>query len=166
MIYNSTYTRGPLDTSAAPTAGGEFASFLLGVPAGQMGRTASYAERDYYFALYLQDDWKVTRKLSVNIGLRMEHESPLSERYNRAVTDFAFGQSNPIEAAARCSRTPGPAVVSTSDPGPRPIRLSRSPSWFASSEEAMSVVEDGSVYQVVEGCAGEAATTAWIAPAD
>jgi hypothetical protein len=108
LIYNSTYTRGPLDTSAAPTAGGEFASLLLGVPAGQLGRTASYAERDNYFALYLQDDWKISRKLTLNVGIRMEHESPVHERYNRAVTGFAFGQSNPIEAAARTAYAASP----------------------------------------------------------
>ena len=100
LIYNNTYTKAS-DTAAGQPAGGELASLLLGVPGGSMGRTASYAERDHYFALYLQDDWKLSRKLSVNLGLRWERESPMSERYNRAVAQLAFNQSNPLEAQAK-----------------------------------------------------------------
>src|SRR5205823_1125538 len=88
--------------------GGELASLLLGVPAGSMGRTASYAERDYYFALYLQDDWKLSRKLTVNLGLRWERESPISERYNRAVAQFVFDQSNPLEGQAKINYAANP----------------------------------------------------------
>ncbi len=108
LVFNSTYTRGPLDTSAAPQVGGELASFLLGIPGGQMGKTASYAERDYYWALYAQDDWKVSRRLTLNIGLRWEHESPITERYNRAATQFAFAQANPIEAQAQANYAKNP----------------------------------------------------------
>jgi len=56
LSFSSSYTRGPSDTSTAPPVGGELTSFLLGIPGGQMARSASYAEQDKYFALYLQDD--------------------------------------------------------------------------------------------------------------
>ncbi|MDQ6699109.1 MAG: TonB-dependent receptor, partial [Acidobacteriota bacterium] len=102
LSYTNTYTKAS-DTAAGPPVGGELASLLLNVPAGSMGQTASYAERDYYWALYAQDDWKIGRKLTLNIGLRWEHETPMSERYNRAVAQFAFDQSNPIEAQARAN---------------------------------------------------------------
>src|SRR5215471_14995876 len=45
LAFSSNYTRGPLDSSAAPTVGGELASFLLGIPGGELDKTASYAQQ-------------------------------------------------------------------------------------------------------------------------
>ncbi|MBL8219456.1 MAG: carboxypeptidase regulatory-like domain-containing protein [Bryobacterales bacterium] len=103
LAFSTTYTRGPLNTSAAQPVGGELASFLLGIPDGSMTRTARLAEQDKWFGTYLQDDWKITRKLVINWGLRYELETPVTERYNRSVAGFAFDQSSPIEARARAN---------------------------------------------------------------
>src|SRR5439155_6592787 len=84
LAFSSTYTRGPLDSSAAPTVGGELTAFLLGIPAGEMDRTASYAQQDKWFGVFIQDDMKVTPKLTVSLGLRYEYETPVKERYNRS----------------------------------------------------------------------------------
>lgn len=91
------------DTSAAPTAGGEIASMLLGIPAGSMSKVDSYVEQDKYWALYVQDDWKLTTRLTLNLGLRWEYESPMTERFDRSAVHFAGTTSNPIEAAARAN---------------------------------------------------------------
>jgi Carboxypeptidase regulatory-like domain/TonB dependent receptor len=48
--------------------------------------SASYADR--YFALFFQDDWRVTKRLTLNLGLRWDAQSSPHERYNRAVVDF------------------------------------------------------------------------------
>ncbi len=108
LTFATTYTRGPLDSSPAPTIGGEFAAFLLGVPGGSMDRVSSAAEQDKYIGLYFQDDWKLTSKLTLNLGLRYEYESPVTERFNRSVAHFAFGQSSPIEAATRANYAASP----------------------------------------------------------
>jgi hypothetical protein len=103
LIFNSTYTRGPNDTSAAPTIGGEIASFLLGVPAGSMTRSGSYAQQENYLGLYVQDDIRLSPKLTLNLGIRYEIESPVTERFNRSVAHFAYDQPSPIEAQARAN---------------------------------------------------------------
>lgn len=108
LAFSSTYTRGPFDNSAAPPVGGELAAFLLGIPEGQMDRTATSAEQDKYFGLYLQDDYKVSPKLTLNLGLRYEVEWPVTERHNRSVAHFAFGQSSPIEGQARANYAKSP----------------------------------------------------------
>src|SRR5262249_52756509 len=42
------------------------------------------------------DDWKISSRLTLNLGFRYDYEAPLSERYNRQVRGFAFGQPSPI----------------------------------------------------------------------
>lgn len=108
LSYNSTFTRGPLDTAAAPQVGGEIASFLLGIPAGSMAVNASYAERNSIYGFYVQDDYKLTRKLTLNLGLRYEVESATTERYNRAVRNFDETTANPVQALAQTQYAASP----------------------------------------------------------
>jgi len=60
LNYNANYVKAN-DTAANPTRGGEAASMLMGIPSGSMGISDSYVEQDKYFALYIADDWKVSR---------------------------------------------------------------------------------------------------------
>ena len=110
LSFASTYTRGPFDNSTAPTLGGEIASFLLGVPAGSMTQSGDYAQQDHYWGLYVHDDMKVTPKLTLNMGVRWEYESPATERYDRSVANFAFDQPSPIDAQARANYAVGPQI--------------------------------------------------------
>ncbi len=105
LTFSNTYTRGPFDNSSAPPVGGEMASFLLGIPGGQMTRTASFASQELYYALYFQDNVKLTSKLTLNLGLRYELETPLTERFNRSVSQFGFDAASPIEAQAIANYT-------------------------------------------------------------
>jgi hypothetical protein len=91
--------------SSATQMGQGLASFLLGQPTGGSGgssidRTDSRANQAVYHASFFQDDWKVWRKLTLNLGLRYELETPTTERYNRNVRGFDLTDPNPIAEAA------------------------------------------------------------------
>ena len=108
ISFGTTYTRGPLDNSPAAPIGQDLASMLLGVPDGSMVVAASSALQNQFFGLYLQDDWKVNRRLTLNLGLRYEVETPIDERYDRLVGSFDFNTANPIDAAARANYARNP----------------------------------------------------------
>jgi hypothetical protein len=108
LNYNNSYTRGPLDNSPGAPLGQELASMLLGVPAGSMELSASYAMQSTYLGLYLHDDFKLSRSLTLNLGARYEKEWPITERYNRLVAGFDAGTANPIEAQARANYAANP----------------------------------------------------------
>lgn len=101
--FGTTYTRGPLDNSPAAPIGQDLASLLLGIPDGSMEISSSADLQDRYYALYWHDDFKVTSRLSLNIGLRWEYEQPMTERYDRLVASFDFDTPNPIEDQARAN---------------------------------------------------------------
>jgi Carboxypeptidase regulatory-like domain/TonB dependent receptor len=88
------------DPSTADTTSGDpYASFLLGYPSsGFVSKNETFAWQNLYYVGYLQDDWKINERLTVNLGLRWDYEAPTSERFNRQTRGFAFGQPAPIQA--------------------------------------------------------------------
>ena len=103
--FDSTWTRGPLDNAASSpgSIGQSVAALLLGLPtsSSNVARSASYAEQSQSWGFFVQDDWKLTPKLTVNLGLRYEFEQPLHERYDRSVLGFDPTYIQPFSAAAQ-----------------------------------------------------------------
>jgi hypothetical protein len=69
--------------------GSDIASLLLGYPASVSGFEGSKLfENIGYTAAFVQDDIRVNPKLTINLGLRWEHESGLKERNNNLIIGF------------------------------------------------------------------------------
>ncbi|MBL8227574.1 MAG: TonB-dependent receptor [Bryobacterales bacterium] len=102
-IISGQYNFVPNATGLAGNAqtGYGLASFLLGyVNQFQFRETDVLDRYNYYLATFVQDDWKVTRDLTLNIGLRWEIDTPLMDKNNR-MNSFDLFQMNPV------SGTPG-----------------------------------------------------------
>jgi Carboxypeptidase regulatory-like domain/TonB dependent receptor len=92
-------------TEDGTSTGNPFAGFLLGLTsAGDTDHTPSAASSSGYFATFVQDDWKVTRRLTVNLGLRYDFEIPKTERFNK------LSYWNPLLPSPLGSVTPAPGV--------------------------------------------------------
>ncbi|HJT01797.1 MAG TPA: TonB-dependent receptor [Terriglobales bacterium] len=80
------------DNPAAPSTGGSaFASFLLGIP--DFGEITSMHNVDYHrptYSFYVQDDFRVSPRLTLNLGLRYELFTTIKEGHDQQATfDFA-----------------------------------------------------------------------------
>jgi hypothetical protein len=109
LTFAETYTRGPLDNSTIAPTGQGLASFLYGIPtSGFVDLNASKVEHSNFYGGYAADDWRIRRNLTLNLGLRWEVETPLTERFNRSSRDFDFVTPNPVQAAAQAAYAKAP----------------------------------------------------------
>jgi hypothetical protein len=87
------------DSTSESTSGDSFASFLLGTPSsGNAVWNAAPFFRSWYVAPWFQDDWKVSRRLTLNFGLRWDLDLPPDEKHNRMNIGFNQAVTNPIGA--------------------------------------------------------------------
>ncbi len=89
LSFTGTYTNNPANSSG----GNGFADFLLGLPVSSSKSAApdgvpyeSYTE----YGGFVQDTWRATSRLTVNLGLRYDLFTPVGERYDRQ-SDFLLG---------------------------------------------------------------------------
>jgi hypothetical protein len=101
--FNSNWTRRRYDTGETGF-GSSFASFLLGLPAGgSLPRNANRFSTQHYYGFYFQNDWRATKRLTVNLGVRWDYQRPFVERFNRQTSVFDPTALNPISDAAQAA---------------------------------------------------------------
>ena len=70
---------------------------LLGYPAsGTLALNSQFNQFVKYYAWFVQDDWRVNDKLTVNYGIRLEHETGLAEKNNQLVVGFDRNAVSPL----------------------------------------------------------------------
>ncbi len=93
--FDPSFTQGPNPTAANPETGVGFASFLLGT--GSSGGITEVAEAAYskkFLGWYFNDEWKVTRRLTLNLGFRYDFQTAPTDRFDR-LSYFTY-DPNPI----------------------------------------------------------------------
>jgi len=95
--FSPQWTQGPNPNVSSAVAGSGLASMLLGIPTGGVNPAPALAMTQKYYALFLQDSWKVTPKLTVNWGVRYDYDSPRTDRFNM-LTNFDYNAPAAITA--------------------------------------------------------------------
>jgi hypothetical protein len=96
--FNPNFTGGPRADTPAGGSGFSMASLLVGYGSGSIDTNTAVSVQNRYYGLYVQDDYRMTSRLTLNIGLRYEYQSPRYERYDRTTRGFALDAANPLQA--------------------------------------------------------------------
>ncbi|MFN0119462.1 MAG: TonB-dependent receptor domain-containing protein [Blastocatellia bacterium] len=112
LQFNNNFTRINDQNPAIPVEQNRaqsVASLLLGIPTGgSVPLTPPSSYQSLYQGFFFQDDWKVSRRLTLNLGLRYESEGPTTERFNRNLRGFDAATASPVEAAAKTAYAASP----------------------------------------------------------
>ena len=99
-------------TGSNQTFGGDLADFYFGLPTvGEYDLAARADYRSFYIGAFVQDDWRVTDHLTLNLGLRFDIDTPYGEKFGRTVNGFNAAATNTATATATSAFTP--STVST-----------------------------------------------------
>jgi len=95
--FDSTWTRQLSGTGQGTYDGAAIASMLLGVPAsGYIDHNDTQYRTRPYLGFYVQDDYKIARKVTLNLGLRYDVQIPWLERFNRENRGWDYTSKSPI----------------------------------------------------------------------
>jgi hypothetical protein len=85
--FSHIWTNQNPDATSCTGCGSDTASMMFGLPdSGSIPYNANAFWSQHYTGLYFQDDWRMTKRLTLNIGLRWDVERPPYERFNRTWT--------------------------------------------------------------------------------
>ena len=96
LFQGEDYWTSRLFNQGEATSGDGYASFLLGLTSGSANYPVYPFYRQWYFAPYFQDDWKVSRRLTLNLGLRWDFNEAADEKWDRMNRGFNANAASPI----------------------------------------------------------------------
>jgi hypothetical protein len=92
--FSTNYTQSNQIGATSPTQGYGLASFLLGTGGFSFEHVEPLSAYHHYMGSYVQDDWKVSARLTLNLGIRWEAETGTGESHNR-LSYFDPNATNP-----------------------------------------------------------------------
>jgi len=161
FTFTGAATQQALNGVPVQGTGSDLADFLLGIPDTV---SIAYGNADKYFRsssydAFINDDWRVSPGLTVNVGVRWEYNAPITELYGRLVNlDVANGFSSvaPVVASNPAGSLSGMKYPSSLiNPDKRAFQPRVAFSWrpFAASSMIVrggyGVYYDTSVYQTI-----------------
>jgi hypothetical protein len=100
--FTNSYTRQNSASGSDWNGLQNYAAFLLGYPSTtSIMRAADYSEYSKTWGFFVQDDWRVNSKLTLNLGLRYEVETALTERNDKSISGFEYDYVQPIEGTVQ-----------------------------------------------------------------
>jgi outer membrane receptor protein involved in Fe transport len=98
--FSSTFTQRDAQTADA-TSGVALASFLLGYPSsGSVDINAQSDQRYGNYNVFVQDGWKISSRATLDVGLRYDYQSPVTEVNNAMTVGFDRTSANPLQLPA------------------------------------------------------------------
>jgi len=95
LSFSPGFTQGPDPNAPRADRGHSIAGLLLGTGTGQMQVGPALLITNHYTGLFVQDDFKVTPRLTLNIGLRYDIETGRRDR-NDQLSWFDFNATSPL----------------------------------------------------------------------
>lgn len=102
FVFDRRFTQQNVNATVGSEAnsGDPMADMLLGYfSTANYSINIAYALQQIYTAPFAQDDWRLNNKLTLNLGLRWDYESPYTERYNRMISNFCTTCANPLQSS-------------------------------------------------------------------
>jgi hypothetical protein len=105
--FTDVFTRATPQVSTTGT-GADLATLLLGYPtSGSMGLVTPFNDFVRYYGEFVQDDFRIKPRLTLNFGLRFEHESGVQEANNKLIAGFNPTVANPLQQNVSGLQIPG-----------------------------------------------------------
>jgi hypothetical protein len=109
----NSWVKGPSANASSTVAEGQdIAELLLGLPtSGTYDLNTQSSFFEHYMGYFAQDDWRIRRNVTVNLGLRFDYDFPYHEKYGQVVDGFNTSAVSPIAGAAQLAYDKNPSTL-------------------------------------------------------